>query len=448
MKPSAGTASVLGMNRIKMEDPPTCAYIMLGSGCRNSCLFCAQGSRGKEENCGKDPKFLSRVNWESEKDEKVLQAISGKFETGDVKRVCYQVTDSPDVFEEVLSAVKKTKKLCDVPICVSITGISEKQIDELIEAGAEKIAFSFDAANPELFAYIKGRKWEDEWALYEKTVKHHPKVPVIHLIAGLGETEKEMAESVTMFYAMGSHVSLFAFTPLPKTPLAGRKQPELSSYRKLQTVLYIIRKRKEIFEKIILPQVENYKNPEIQNENSQKTMPFTGETKKIENPENVSPWNKFFGLKKVECEIINQCEFLLSGTDDAEAEVMREKLIISESGNLLEKNNCGKNIPDETVLMATDENGDCGDCFTKTPELFDKTWLKHDIFRFEDDKIVFNRNDEVFLKKNIPSEAYQTFGCADCNRPFYNEKPNQTPYNYPRVLTKKELQNAVELVFG
>jgi biotin synthase len=46
--------------------------------------------------------------------------------------------------------------------------------------------------------------------------------------------------------------------------------------------------------------------------------------------------------------------------------------------------------------------------------------------------------------KNVLAEAvksgkpFQTAGCKDCNRPFYNEKPSGPIYNYPRSLTTEE----------
>lgn len=42
--------------------------------------------------------------------------------------------------------------------------------------------------------------------------------------------------------------------------------------------------------------------------------------------------------------------------------------------------------------------------------------------------------------------AFETSGCPDCNRPYYNESPRQTPYNYPRPLTQAEIKQAVEAV--
>ncbi|HUJ85112.1 MAG TPA: radical SAM protein [Candidatus Acidoferrales bacterium] len=36
-------------------------------------------------------------------------------------------------------------------------------------------------------------------------------------------------------------------------------------------------------------------------------------------------------------------------------------------------------------------------------------------------------------------EPFLTSGCADCNRPFYNEKPSGPIYNYPQKLTAQEI---------
>ncbi|HMM21064.1 MAG TPA: radical SAM protein [Selenomonadales bacterium] len=40
-------------------------------------------------------------------------------------------------------------------------------------------------------------------------------------------------------------------------------------------------------------------------------------------------------------------------------------------------------------------------------------------------------------------KAFETTGCPDCNRPFYNERPGGIMYNYPRPLTGKEVEQAV-----
>lgn len=41
--------------------------------------------------------------------------------------------------------------------------------------------------------------------------------------------------------------------------------------------------------------------------------------------------------------------------------------------------------------------------------------------------------------REIADRAFVTRGCEGCNRPFYNERPSCTPYNYPEKLTKEQV---------
>lgn len=41
--------------------------------------------------------------------------------------------------------------------------------------------------------------------------------------------------------------------------------------------------------------------------------------------------------------------------------------------------------------------------------------------------------------RDIAKRAFITRGCDGCNRPFYNERPSCTPYNYPEKLTPKQI---------
>ena len=43
-------------------------------------------------------------------------------------------------------------------------------------------------------------------------------------------------------------------------------------------------------------------------------------------------------------------------------------------------------------------------------------------------------------------KAFETSGCPDCNRPYYNERPGGTIYNYPRALTDNELVEALQMI--
>jgi biotin synthase len=44
--------------------------------------------------------------------------------------------------------------------------------------------------------------------------------------------------------------------------------------------------------------------------------------------------------------------------------------------------------------------------------------------------------------------AFQTSGCPDCNRPYYNERPTGPTYNYPRPLSAEEIGRALAALQG
>jgi len=65
------------------------------------------------------------------------------------------------------------------------------------------------------------------------------------------------------------------------------------------------------------------------------------------------------------------------------------------------------------------------------------------------EKMQFNGENEITsygltkeaLNKIIESGLpFQTSGCPDCNRPYYNEKPSGPIYNYPKKLTEQEIE--------
>jgi biotin synthase len=64
----------------------------------------------------------------------------------------------------------------------------------------------------------------------------------------------------------------------------------------------------------------------------------------------------------------------------------------------------------------------------------------------------FKDKDKKKLSKSLlkiisDSEGipFRTSGCPDCNRPYYNETTNSTPYNYPTKMTKKDIESAIKL---
>lgn len=66
-------------------------------------------------------------------------------------------------------------------------------------------------------------------------------------------------------------------------------------------------------------------------------------------------------------------------------------------------------------------------------------------FTFRNGRVVsFGLTREEILEIFQDGEAFRTSGCPDCNRPYYNERPGGTIYNYPRPLTPEERERCLE----
>ena len=191
--------------------------------------------------------MLSRVTWPSFPTKKVLPGIRGAVRRGTVKRVCIQALNYPTVLEDILSLVNGVLLRVTVPISVSCQPLQPKEMKRLVEVGVDRIGIPLDAATKALFDRIKGSlvggpySWEEQREALVAAVQILGRNRVsTHLIVGLGETEKEMAEALQWCVNVGVYPGLFAFTPVSGTALENQPQPSLDQYRRLQLARYLI----------------------------------------------------------------------------------------------------------------------------------------------------------------------------------------------------------------
>lgn len=73
--------------------------------------------------------------------------------------------------------------------------------------------------------------------------------------------------------------------------------------------------------------------------------------------------------------------------------------------------------------------------------------ITYDLLKFEQGRLTdFNLAAPELNRVLAGGEAFRTSGCPGCNRPYYNERPGKTIYNYHRPLNEKELEAALSLV--
>ena len=65
-------------------------------------------------------------------------------------------------------------------------------------------------------------------------------------------------------------------------------------------------------------------------------------------------------------------------------------------------------------------------------------------FEFEEDRLL--KLPKISIDELKKLNPFVTRGCPDCNRPYYNEKPKGTMYNYPYKLSEEEWEKEISLL--
>jgi biotin synthase len=124
---------------------------------------------------------------------------------------------------------------------------SPEILKEYRQAGAEMVGIAIDASTQQIFEKYRGmgvggpHKWQKYWEVLKWSVEIFGKYKAgIHLIAGLGETEKEAVTTIYNAHVLGAKTHLFSFYPEAQSGLENLSPPELISYRKIQIARYLI----------------------------------------------------------------------------------------------------------------------------------------------------------------------------------------------------------------
>jgi biotin synthase-related radical SAM superfamily protein len=232
---SIGTAAVLGLADVRMDATPTTAYLMLGGRCHMACAFCAQARTSSARTIS-----LSRITWPPFDEGEVLCRLGEAAARGDFHRVCLQVTVGQGYFRRTLKLVEAVRGVCDLPVDAAILPHNVNQVEALLAAGVEHIGFGLDAACERVFREVKRSDWGRSMKLVEEAARRFPGHVAVHLIVGLGETEREMVEMIQRMHNLGVVVGLFAFTPVRGTAMQDQPPPPLDTYRRMQVVRHLI----------------------------------------------------------------------------------------------------------------------------------------------------------------------------------------------------------------
>ncbi|MCI0497747.1 MAG: radical SAM protein [Thermoplasmata archaeon] len=232
LRASLGTAILLGLERGRMDAPPTTLYLMLGGECRLDCQYCMQ-ARGAPRS-----DLLSRVVWPPFPLERVLGALAAC--EGVAERICIQMLSYPGMRDDLIELVLSLRAASGLPISVSVAPMPREGLEALREAGVSRVGISIDEASDVLFDAVRpgfgspGGHWRalgDAMDVFGAAT--------LHLIVGVGETDAEVIGAAARALAMRSEVALFAFTRLDdRLPF---QRPTMARYRSMQVAVQLLR---------------------------------------------------------------------------------------------------------------------------------------------------------------------------------------------------------------
>lgn len=228
---STATAAALGLSRHRVRARTTTAYLLVGSRCGGGCAFCAMTAASPKNPCGEGGTArLSRVAWPMKKASEVMGAL--KTHASGFERVCLQVVRGME--GRAAELIHGIRSCSGLPVSVSCGPRDLASASAIMQAGADFIGISLDAATPEAYAELKGGDFRQRLDLITAAGRKWPGRVTTHLIVGLGETERQICGVIAELCSCKVVVALFAFTPIPGTPMARVPAPDMAAYRRIQ----------------------------------------------------------------------------------------------------------------------------------------------------------------------------------------------------------------------
>lgn len=213
-------------------------------GCHANCSYCGLARDGAGEY---GERSFIRVEWPVFGTDEVIERILAR--EGSFERICLSMIMHPAALEDALDLTARLSLETELPLSVLVnpSAMAEGDLEELRRAGADMVSVALDAATPELFSASRGKevrgphRWERYWSALEEAALVFGKDRFgCHLIAGLGETERQMVETVAKLRRLGGRSHLFSFYPEAGSALDDAAPCPPDHFRRIQLARFLI----------------------------------------------------------------------------------------------------------------------------------------------------------------------------------------------------------------
>ncbi|MDH5671227.1 MAG: radical SAM protein [Myxococcales bacterium] len=220
-------------------------------GCAANCAYC--GLARDRAGSYSDKSFI-RVPWPTVALDEVIER--SKERTHLLERMCVSMITQQGSNRDTLEIVRRwtaEPALASVPVSIlsNPTTMQRQDLIDLRDAGAERFTVALDAVTAELFEATRGsgvrgpHRFEDYWRVYDLAHEVFGADAIgVHLICGMGETERELVEAMARARQKGAYgcLQLFAFNPEAGSRMQGRGRVPLGQFRRAQLSRYLLDK--------------------------------------------------------------------------------------------------------------------------------------------------------------------------------------------------------------
>jgi len=218
-------------------------------GCRANCAYCGLARHREADRDYADRNFI-RVDWPAVPMSEVMEIVAKDPATSPFHRMCISMITHPRSEGDTFTILKQwTDRIDPEDIPVSIlsnpTTMTRDDVQKMHDLGADIFTVALDAATPEVFDRTRGKgvqsphKWSKYWEILQdaRDIFGAGKFGA-HIIAGMGETERDVLQLVQSLVDIGGHSHMFCFFPekgslmdhLPATPRDQWRRVQLARY--------------------------------------------------------------------------------------------------------------------------------------------------------------------------------------------------------------------------
>jgi biotin synthase len=251
---STAAAMALGLKRGRIYRDVACGCINLiqnyPEGCYANCAYCGLA---RERPGDPEENSFIRVAWPLYTTAEIVERIAAKEASGEVGRVCISQVHDRRAYPDLLAILDQVHAAApQVPIAALVSAelLDETKLREIRDHGVDSIGIGLDGASEAIFNQTRGtgvrgpHTWAGHWQIARLArAIFGPRKVNLHVIVGLGETDRELVELLYQLHDEQIAAYLFAFNPEPGTALQHAPRAPLDRHRRVQLAKFLIEER-------------------------------------------------------------------------------------------------------------------------------------------------------------------------------------------------------------